>query len=138
MILLWVWMTMIPGTLTVKGETLYVEILIHESERARGLMYRNELPERAGALFVFPYPQRLAFWMKNTVIPLDIAFLDARGVITEIVPLTPLDETPVISSRAVPFALEVNRGFFQRVGATVGDTVHLPEWLTAPYTSPSR
>lgn len=136
MITLWM-VAVLPGTLFVKGETLHVEILTDEAERAVGLMYRDTLPERYGALFVFPYPQKLSFWMKNTFIPLDLAFLDRHGIITEIIPLQPLDETPVTSSQPVPFALEVPRGFFDRIGAHPGDTVSLPSWLIAPY-SPDR
>jgi len=123
----------LPGTLLVAGDTLFVEIFTTEEERAQGLMFRTELPENHGALFVFPYPQRLSFWMKNTLIPLDLAFLDASGVIVELHALEPLEERPVTSSRPVPFALEVNRGYFARRGVGVGDTVHLPLWLKAAY-----
>ena len=123
----------LPGTLLVAGDTLFVEILTTEQERALGLMFRTELPENHGALFVFPRPQRLSFWMKNTYIPLDLAFLDASGVIVELHALKPLDEHPVTSSTPVPFALEVNRGYFARRGVGVGDTIRLPAWLTAPY-----
>ncbi len=125
--------TVLPGTLYVAGDTLFVDILTTEEERALGLMFRPELPENRGALFVFPHPQRLSFWMKNTWIPLDLAFLNAAGVIVELHPLTPLDEHPVTSSFPVPFALEVNRGYFQKRGVGVGDTIRLPAWLVAPY-----
>lgn len=128
-----VFSAVLPGTLMVAGDTLFVDILTTEEERALGLMFRTELPENHGALFVFAYPQRLSFWMKNTYIPLDLAFLDESGVIVEIHPLRPLDETPVTSSLPVPFALEVNRGYFRKRGVGVGDTIRLPSWLIAPY-----
>ena len=123
----------LPGTLLVAGDTLFVDVLTTEEERALGLMFRTELPENRGALFVFPRPQYLSFWMKNTYIPLDLAFLDASGVIVELHALEPLNERPVTSSTPVPFALEVNRGYFARRGVGVGDTIRLPAWLTVPY-----
>lgn len=111
------------------GDTLWVEVLVTPEARAQGLMYRDTLPEDHGALFVFEQPQRVSFWMKNTWIPLDIAFLDTSGVVVEIQSMEPMDLTLHRSCCAVLYALEVNRGWFERHGITVGDTLPIPETL---------
>jgi len=105
---------------------LKVEVADDPYERARGLMYRHHLPEDRGMLFIFPYPQRLSFWMKNTYVPLSIAYVGSDWVIKEIYDMEPLDEKPVVSRHAVQYALEVNRGWFRRHGVKVGDTVRFP------------
>ncbi len=112
--------------LCVSAETLYVEVADSYEERRSGLMFRDTLPENRGMFFVFPYPQRLSFWMKNTYIPLSIAYIGGDWVIKEIYDLQPLDTTPVISRLPVQYALEVNRGWFERHGVGVGDTVRFP------------
>ncbi len=112
--------------LCVGAGTLRVEVADDPYERSLGLMYRRELPEDRGMLFVFPYPQRLSFWMKNTYVPLSIAYIGSDWVIREIYDLEPLNERPVVSKYAVQYALEVNRGWFKRHGVKVGDTVRFP------------
>jgi uncharacterized membrane protein (UPF0127 family) len=90
-------------------------------------MYRTWLPEYAGMLFVFETPQRLAFWMKNTWIPLSIAFIDASWRVVDIQdmdPPPPGGEIPIyVSRREAQYALEVNQGFFARHGIGVGARV---------------
>jgi len=104
--------------------TLKVEIVQNDEERMRGLMYREQLAEDEGMLFVFEEARIQAFWMRNTFIPLDIAFIDAGGKIIDIQRMEPLDETKSYFSPApVPYVLEVNAGWFERNAIKVGELV---------------
>jgi hypothetical protein len=108
------------------------EIAATPSQTSRGLMFRRLLPADRGMLFVFPYPRRLSFWMRNTTVPLDIGYFDARGELREIYPLHPLDERPVRSqSDALLYALEVNRGWYRRNGVNIGSHLNPPELARA-------
>jgi uncharacterized membrane protein (UPF0127 family) len=102
-----------------------VEIARTEEERAKGLMFRKALPDGEGMLFVFDRDQVLSFWMKNTIIPLSIAFIASDGHIIEIKDMQPNDLTSVKSSRSVRYALEAPQGWFQRVNVKPGDVVKL-------------
>jgi uncharacterized membrane protein (UPF0127 family) len=106
-----------------------VEIADGPFEQQRGLMYRTSLGEDRGMLFVFQREQPLSFWMKNTRIPLSIAYIDSKGRITDILDMKPLDDKPphYVSSEPVQYALEVNQGFFDEHGVKVGDTARLPD-----------
>ncbi len=108
-----------------------VEIADNAFERARGLMYRTALAEDRGMLFVYGGEQKLSFWMKNTFIPLSIAFIDSEGRIVDIQDMKPLpldDDPPhYVSAKPVQYALEVNQGFFEERGVKVGDKAELPE-----------
>lgn len=92
----------------------------------RGLMYREKLEPESGMLFVFEREQVLSFWMKNTLIPLSIAFLDARGTVVRIADMTPLSIDTVSSERPAQYALEVQQGAFARYGLAVGSTLEIP------------
>ncbi len=105
-----------------------VEVADTEDERQTGLMGRAALPEDAGMLFVFDSEQQLSFWMKDTLIPLSIAFMDSEGRIVDIQDMQPLDETPHLSAEPAQYALEVNQGFFAAWGIQVGDWVELPTY----------
>jgi uncharacterized membrane protein (UPF0127 family) len=102
-----------------------VEIARTEEERSTGLMHRKKLPDGEGMIFVFDRDQQLSFWMKNTVIPLSIAFISSEGKITEIKDMQPLDLNSVNSARSVRYALETPQGWFGRAGVSAGDTVIL-------------
>jgi uncharacterized membrane protein (UPF0127 family) len=106
-----------------------VEIADNLFEQARGLMYRKALGEDRGMLFVYTEERELSFWMKNTRIPLSIAYIDSEGRIVDILDMKPLDDEPphYVSSEPVQYALEVNQGFFEKRGVKVGDHVELPE-----------
>jgi uncharacterized membrane protein (UPF0127 family) len=107
-------------------QELAVELAFTDAVRQRGLMFRDSMDEAHGMLFVFERPERLSFWMRNTRIPLDIGFFDSDGVLREIHPLYPFDETAVQSrSNRVQFALEVNRGWFARHGVQPGAQLDL-------------
>jgi uncharacterized membrane protein (UPF0127 family) len=104
---------------------LQAEIARTERDRARGLMHRRSLPDGEGMLFVFERDQILSFWMKDTLIPLSIAFISYDGRILEIYDMKPQDLTPVHSGRSVRYALEVPQGWFERAGITTGDRLNL-------------
>lgn len=97
------------------------EIAMTDAERARGFMHRTRINDGEGMLFVFEADQKPAFWMKNTEVPLSIAFIRADGRIAEIRDLSPHSLDPVQSERFVRYALEVPRGWFGRAGISVGD-----------------
>ncbi len=109
------------GSAQVKAEVAMTEI-----ERARGLMYRNSLKDGEGMLFVFDRDQKVSFWMKNTKIPLSIAYIIADGTIIQILDLVPYSEEPRPSERSIRYALEVPQGWFTRAGIKVGDKVVIP------------
>jgi len=102
-----------------------VEIARTEEERAQGLMHRKKLPDGEGMIFIFDRDQQLSFWMKNTVIPLSIAFIASDGRIIEIRDMQPLDLNSVKSSRSVRYALETPQGWFDRAGVKPGDVVNV-------------
>ncbi len=120
------------GTVTIAGTktkaTVRVEIAETDAQRARGLMFRHSLARNAGMLFLFAQPSRGAFWMKDTHIPLSIAFADRRGKILKIMNMAPChaDPCPTYDPKvAYKGALEVNRGSFGRWGVRRGDRIRL-------------
>lgn len=117
-----------PGpaeVICLEGQALTVEIADDREERSTGLMNRDSLPEDHGMLFVHPEPDTLRFWMKDTTIPLDLAYLDAEGVIFQIEAMEPLSLEVKESEGLALYALEVNRGWFAEHGVEVGDTARL-------------
>ncbi len=111
--------------------TLQVEIVASVEARARGLMFRTSLPEDAGMLFVFEADGRGGFWMKNTLIPLSIGFIDSRWRLLEILDMQvapdPASGPFTIYDPSAPYryALEVNQGYFKRKGITPGARLEL-------------
>jgi uncharacterized membrane protein (UPF0127 family) len=107
---------------------LVVEVACEDAHRQKGLMdvQPGELGENEGMLFIYERSASLSFYMRNTYIPLSIAFLGDEGEILEILDLTPRDETSRRSKYQVKHALEVNQGWFQRHGLKVGD--RLPDF----------
>ncbi len=108
---------------------LTVEIASQPDQRQRGLMFRESLDEFAGMLFVFSHDQYGGFWMRNTLIPLDIAYLGADGTVLEIVHGRPLDLTVLRPSQPYRYTLEMNAGWFERNGFGPGDRVEIPPGL---------
>jgi len=104
--------------LTTGLYVIQAEVADTPATRTRGLMYRKSMPANRGMLFMFPYSERQCFWMKNTLIPLSIAFLDERGAIVNIVDMAPQTEDQHCSARPVRYALEMNQGWFaaKRIG----------------------
>jgi uncharacterized protein len=121
---------------TAEGEVeLSVEVADDDAERARGLMFRTSLPQNEGTVFLFPEPTATAFWMKNTLIPLSIAFFDAEGTILRILHMEPCRADPCpLYDPEVPFtgALEVNRGAFERLDIREGDHIELRGIAASP------
>lgn len=98
-----------------------VEIADDPAERATGLMHRATMPSSSGMLFVYDSPRMVSFWMKDTLIPLDMLFIDARGVVRAIREnAVPQDLTPIPSGQEVQFVLEVNGGLSARLGIEPG------------------
>lgn len=117
-------------TLTLKradGSTVSVraEMARTDAERSRGFMKRKRIPDGTGMLFVFAKDEVLSFWMMNTPHPLSIAYIDSSGRIRNIYDMTPFSLAPVKSTVSVRYALEVPRGWFDRVNIKVGDTLVL-------------
>lgn len=101
--------------ITIDGITLRVEIVQDPETRELGLMHRDDLPENQGMLFVFEVSHVLSFWMRNTFIPLDIAFISEAGKIVDIQRMEPLDESvSYVSAKPALYALEVNAGWFEK------------------------
>jgi len=109
--------------LKIGDRRLTVEIADSDAERRLGLMYRDFMADDQGMLFVYPQPRRLSFWMKNTKIPLDIAFIDVDGTILQIEQMKPMDMSHTISRKKVRFALEVNQGWFAKHKIKVGEKI---------------
>jgi len=105
----------------IGDQTVKMQLAVLPSELERGLMFRKTMGRDEGMLFVFTAPQRMAFWMRNTTLPLDIGYIDSQGVLREVYPMYPLDERSV-PSRAMDlqFALEMNQGWFKANGVKPG------------------
>lgn len=104
-----------------------VEVADDAGEQQKGLMFREKMSASAGMLFVYERPHRARFWMKNTLIPLDMIFLDRTGRVTRIVEnAEPLDETPIDGGDNVLMVLEINGGMARGLGITVGSELRHP------------
>jgi uncharacterized membrane protein (UPF0127 family) len=102
---------------------LRVELARSEEERALGLMFRTKLDEGRGMLFIFEREQSLNFWMKNTLLPLSIAYIAGDGRIVDIQDMVPQSLETVRSRFPARYALEVPQGWFSKVGVRPGDLV---------------
>jgi uncharacterized protein len=109
--------------LQVGATAVIAEVADDEKERELGLMGRTSLGANQGMLFIYPDEAPRSFWMKNTVLPLSIAYLDSQGRIVRIADMTPLDLSPVPSRRPAMYALEMEQGWFAAHGVHEGDKV---------------
>ena len=110
--------------LQVGNQVVVAELARKPIELATGMMFRKEMGEDEGMLFAMPFPQQASFYMRNTLVPLTVAYLDPAGRILELHDLRPLDETPIYSRTPnVFFVLEMNQGWFVRHGIVPGATV---------------
>lgn len=104
-----------------------VEIADDPAERSQGLMNRESMARSTGMLFVYDRPQRVAFWMRNTLIPLDMIFIDATGTVAHIHEnAIPLDETAIPGGDDIQYVLEINAGLSERLGIDEGSQVRHP------------
>jgi uncharacterized protein len=118
--------------LSINGHEILAEIADKPATRTAGLMFRQQLAPDGGMLFVFPDNVPRAFWMKNTFIPLGIAFLDEKGVILNILEMPPQTEKNFFSKGPAKFALEVNSGWLEKQGIKAGDLVAGVSSVPAP------
>ncbi len=115
-----------PGTVELRSATgslmrFTAEVAGTEAAREKGLMMRDKMATSAGMLFVYQQPEHAYFWMKNTLIPLDMIFADATGRVTTVHSnAAPMDETPIDGGPDVSFVLEINGGLAARLGLAPG------------------
>ena len=100
-----------------------VRLAVTPSQHAYGLMFSPPLPAKSGMLFLFEDMKPRTFWMKNTPLPLSIAFIDASGRIVHMADMAPLKEEPVPSIHPAMYALEMTQGWFSAHGVMVGQTI---------------
>ena len=105
--------------------TITAELARTEAQQSQGLMYRKRIKDGEGMLFISERDRILSFWMKNTLVPLSIAYIASDGRIFEIHDLQPGNLSSVVSSRSGRYALEVPQGWFKRAGIDVGDKIDL-------------
>jgi uncharacterized membrane protein (UPF0127 family) len=118
-----------PVEIRVNGVPIRVEVAETRDQRLRGLMYRNHVPDGTGMLFVYREEKVLSYWMINTRVPLDLAYIDRDRVIRRICPLAPNDLVGKSSETPVRMALEVPAGWFRRNGIEAGSRLALPDAL---------
>ncbi|MCY7388036.1 MAG: DUF192 domain-containing protein, partial [Burkholderiales bacterium] len=109
--------------LKVGNQSVRADIANMETSRQTGLMFRQKMGKQEGMLFVFPEIGYHAMWMRNTLIPLSVAYMDERGVILSIHEMQALSETPHQSAGPARFALEMNAGWFEANKISVGNSV---------------
>ncbi len=111
------------AVLDVGGQRVEVEIAHTFASRQQGLMHRDQLAEDRGMLFVYSDSRKRAFWMKDTRIPLSIAYADSLGRIVRIADMQPFDTEQVSSLVPARYALEMNQGWFERHGVEKGESI---------------
>jgi uncharacterized membrane protein (UPF0127 family) len=112
--------------ISIAGHELQLQLALNTTEQQQGLMYRDDLAEDHGMLFLFDQPEQRSFWMHNTRIPLDIGYFDANGRLLELYQLFPYDDTPVPSkSHQVLIAVETNSGWYASHGIQAGAQIDL-------------
>ena len=109
--------------LTIGDKTVRAELALDDETRRDGLMWRTEIAENSGMLFGYDTAKKLNFWMKNTAVPLSIAFISDEGEILQIEHMEPHVERRTLSKMDVRFALEMNKGWFERNGIAVGSRI---------------
>jgi len=124
--------TCAPDQVTLRGDwgqaRFTIELADDPDERAQGLMHRESMAQSAGMLFVYPEPKQVGFWMKNTLIALDMIFIDAAGTVKKVHSnAIPHDETPIFGgSPDIKAVLEINGGLSERLGIAPGTQLRHP------------
>ncbi len=116
-------------SVVIGNATFILEVARTPEEQRTGLMHRKRMDADRGMIFVFPEDRKLSFWMKDTLIPLSIAYVDSSGTIREIHDMEPLSLRPVESAVSVRYAIELNRGAFAVAGVGPGSRIDLPTGL---------
>ncbi len=109
----------------INDKISHAEVAFTQKDRTIGLMFRDKLGNDHGMLFIYPQEQNLSFWMKNTKIPLSIAFIDSKGIITQIDSMTPFSLMSHTSKEKVKYALEMEQGWFRKNGIKIGSKISL-------------
>ena len=120
-----------PDKLDIRSDSssvrFTIEVVDTPETRAMGLMNREALGTFAGMLFVYPHPQSIRFWMRNTLIPLDMVFIDAQGVVQYVHEnAIPLDETSIFGGNDIQYVFEINGGLARTLEIVVGSEVRHP------------
>ena len=110
-------------TIKVGSHSLRVEVVATDAERQKGLMFREKLGRNDGMLFVFDEPAYHSMWMKNTLIPLSVAFVDAKGEILNVLDMEPHSLDTRMAAGPASYAIETNKGWFAERGLKAGDRV---------------
>ena len=118
--------------LNVGIHLIQAEVAHTPESRMQGLMFRKTLGASDGMLFVFEEPQRQCMWMRNTYVPLSVAFIDAKGVILNVEDMDPLTENSHCAAGPAKFALEMNKGWFASRGVRAGTKLNGIEKAPAP------
>jgi uncharacterized membrane protein (UPF0127 family) len=123
----------LPTTrMSIGGESFNLEIAYRPEDQETGLMHRRSMSDDHGMIFVFPAERDLTFWMKDTLIPLDIIYLDRGGRVVSVKHMKPLDKTGVPSDGPAMYAIELNAGAATRAGVKSGDVLKVPDDLRVP------
>lgn len=108
-------------TINVGDLPVDMRLAIRQHEQQRGLMHVKSMPENEGMLFLYEHGRQVSFWMRNTLIPLDIGYFDSEGTLLEVHPMYPHVEDPVLSfSGDIRYALEMNQGWFGKNNVKAG------------------
>ena len=118
-------------TLSIGIHQLQVQVAQTQEQHATGLMYRTEMPQQEGMLFVFNAPSQQCFWMKNTVIPLTAAFLADDGTVVNLEDMQAQTTQSHCSAKPVRYVLEVNQGWFAKKGIKAGAKLSAPLFQAA-------
>ncbi len=121
--------TMPRTELSIGMYRIEAEVAATQENRMTGLMQRRSMPANQGMLFVFTQPQRHCMWMRNTLLPLSVAFLDEEGRILNVEDMQPQTEDNHCAAKPARFALEMNLGWFRQKGVKPGQTIEGAERL---------
>ncbi|MFY9329636.1 MAG: DUF192 domain-containing protein [Georgfuchsia sp.] len=110
--------------LTMGIYRIEAEVAATDTTRQHGLMFREKMPSNHGMLFVFPEPRQVCMWMKNTLLPLSVAFFNDKGIIVNVEEMAPQTLNSHCSAGPIRFALEMNAGWFKQRGFAPGTALH--------------
>jgi uncharacterized membrane protein (UPF0127 family) len=119
-------------TLAVGIYQIDTQLALTPEQRQTGLMYRRDMPQQEGMLFVFEQPGTQCFWMKNTLLPLTAAFVDDHGVIVNLADMKPQTTDSHCSAKPVRYVLEMNVGWFAKKGIKAGSKLSGKPFEAAP------